>query len=252
MILSKPGETHDYVPPGQDDKPEAERVSYHLRTPSVYDGPRLRRAVAAAGARAVSAIALLEEARRGIEAMLSGEEDRGQRSKCCALIDERIEELRVEPGALFAASKPELLELLELVRRGWERFAQLAADDAFYWDSWGIEAARLFVAGWRNRPGCEFARTGGQLSDRAIATIPRDHQFGIGIAAALLMAPTEAEKKTSGSPSPGSSTPKPSTAPRTRRPSARSKTIISTSNGSDGRSSESIPATSSAPRTPRS
>lgn len=225
-ILHAPGDVVDFTPPDQLRLPEAERVTYRLRVPTVYERVAWRRAIAKAGGRRHGAFAVLAALRRGAERLTDG----APRDFILAAIDEhrgRVEALAAVAGGddpeaaevAFRAmieGEAALAAVSALVVQGDDAYAQIQADNAVYREIAGIEAARLFLEGWEGPLPGAFARGRSGVTDASLACIPEKHLAPIGDRLAELLQPSETESGNSASPSPGPFGPKSSAAASTQ------------------------------------
>lgn len=115
---------------------------------------------------------------------LTDAEKEAQRAKAEALLEE---------AAVIAAAAEAVQEIAEIVRRGYPRFAAMEADRGAYFAIRGLAAVDLFGI------------------DLDPETMPAAHIAAIGVWCQALMAPTDAQRKNSSSPSPASATPASST-----------------------------------------
>jgi len=229
--LRKPGEPARFTPPGEEEKPEAERTVYVLRTPTLYDEARLARAIKAQGARPIGRLDLLPVLKAGVGELLAGAGDAALRAEFEAAIDAHGEEIRaaLKAGgeatiaALTGPGAGRIAEIANVVRRGYPAFAEAEADADFAWAVQPVEAARLLLVGWENGPA-PFARGPTGLADDLLALLPPEHLEGIGWFAMALLRPSEGQAKNSDSPPPGASSETPdSAAARTPPPKAPSR-----------------------------
>ena len=203
-----------FVPHDQAERPEAERIAYHVLPPSVYSAPKLNRAVRSQGARHVTTADVLDALEEGIRALLPAEEQAAVRAERLATVaDYRAwtqHESAEERVRAELDRDHEVHELFRIVARHYPKLSELAADRDWYWDVLGIEAARLQVCGWENLPGddgtpavCE--RVLEALTEESLAAIPTRHLQPIGMYVLQVLTPSEREAKNSESPPPGPS-----------------------------------------------
>jgi hypothetical protein len=252
------------VPSDQMRRAEGERIAYLLKVPTVYDRAPLARAVAQRGGKRWTKTDMLGAARDGLAMLLPEENDaatRGALEKQLDLYDETLngfakawlagrweatdeETLKDLTAAMekLGTIEAELLPLFDQIAAGYPRLASMIADDRAFPLIFGIEATKLFLLGWENRPE-SFARGPLGVPDDLLSALPDEHLIAIGGEIDRLRRPTEAERKNSDTPSSGPSAVTSSTAASTPPASNPSETTASSSPNSASTSSESIPAT---------
>lgn len=252
--LLSPAQPAELTTPAQLLAPEERRRVFLLRVPTVYDRAILRRAIAMRSGRSHSQMEMLLALKRGIETLLSGEADAAARGNLTAQVDTAVQLLMAwwesdltgaNDGEEGAAARDEawrsaqeqikaLGEIAELVRDADPNYAAMDADNQVYRSIQGLEAARLFLVGWRNGPA-PFARDPVRgVPENLLALIDDYDLLAIGEKVVEMMAPTETERKNSASPSPGNSTETPSPAASTTDQTTLSPTTPGSSPKSDG------------------
>jgi hypothetical protein len=211
-LVSKPGTPEWFSVPNTDRK-------YALRVPSHADRIRYRRALAVEGIEFHSPISLCnallmaamrimaespEEAKLGVRARIER-----QRGAIVAYAEALGEEGGGAAEAVASARK-ELQEasdgvdtLAREIRDHDPRYAAMAADASVYWESAGLEAARMFLCGWEGI-GEEFPEPKGQgekiIPEAALEAIPAEDLALIGIRFDAMMALSRARRKNSVTP----------------------------------------------------
>ncbi len=240
--LMRPGEVVDLVPADQEGLPEGERITYHLRVPTLYERIAYRRAVAEKGGHEHKPLDLLRCLRRGVAELMEESENTEAREFILAAIDEqeagllgfyrrvrdREFDLATDEGlqAFVEAAKAtertgaRLAEIASQVQRGYPPYGAMMGDLEVYAEIAGIEGARLFLEGWQGL-GPDFRRARLGVPDELLEAIPPPHFAVIAAKVADLMRPSEAAEKNLDSPSPTSDSGATSTAERTPRRKAR-------------------------------
>lgn len=203
--------------------PEEDRVQYQLKAPSHWDEINLEKAKTARGARRHGTLGQIRILRAGVEAAAKAglfdeamcadflEQVDGVYAAHLAFVKDSAagaypattpEEFAVLQAAWAVQSKllAELDDLTDVIRPGYAPLGKALADDAVYAKIVGMESARIFVIGWRNRPG-DVARDATGLRADLVDTIPMAHIVEIGQRVEELLKPTETEAKNSDSPS---------------------------------------------------
>lgn len=194
---------------------------YYLQVPGPAARAKWRAAVARAGARRYSQLALLDTLRDGVaEVMRDSPPELAEtlfakiakhRETMLALQDaaESADEARDDEGAreafktaLDAYGQSALaLRLIELeVVAAYPLYAAMAACNASYDEIVGIEAARMFLTDWEgfDEP---MRHIGGALPEALLAAIPERHFAAIGEKMEAMTRVTEKQRKNSSSPS---------------------------------------------------
>lgn len=205
-IVLNPAQPVEYRP--RDDGP-----TYFLRVPTVADRIKYGHALRARKARFYSNLALMDQARNGLLALLPGDENAEAREAGIALIDaysanlreaiEARQQLRSEEtDKAFAEAlrlPDELTNLLDEIADRYEPLRNAVADNAVYWSWAGLEAARMFLAGWEGLG--PFKRGLSGPDEATLAQIPPMDLEMLGVKIEQLMQPDEARLKNSVSPS---------------------------------------------------
>ncbi len=234
--MLKPGETVLLTPASEAAKPETERITYHLRAPTLYDRIKLLSAVETHGGRHHSPLALVAALKREVAAVMEASPAK-RRGRVLGLIDAHRERLegfyaRLRDGVLdltgtegqaafmealgeAEAGADTLAAIEHQARQLGGNYAVLTAENAVYAQVFGIEAARLFLTGWDNL-GTIFARDESGVAETALMAVPAEHFIEIGAKVRALLAPTEAEVKNSDGPQSGGCGPAPSKGTRKR------------------------------------
>lgn len=180
--------------------PEGSEAVYHVQVPSIMGEARWRRDVAATGAKAVAPERSMEFLRDAASALLADD------ARTAALRDlDTIAELRDrqsqngekltedevrELGTLLAR----MAELEEWAQREWPPYAELSAQQEFWWATARIIAAKHFLRAWEG-VDAELKFHGGVVSEESLHAIPRAHVFAIGLQAIMLMRPSHERRK---------------------------------------------------------
>lgn len=182
-------------------KPAGSQTAYLLQPPTPYSWAAMRRAVRARGAVQHSAWDMARVARDGVAALLAGPDNAADLAARLADLDAYVTALDgvsaagAPPEAMteFAARLARYAEIATLVRRAWPPFAELEADNEYHAEIQAIEAVRAHQIG-----------AGGRVTDDELAAIPQRDLYDLWRAILEARAPTDTERKNSGSPSPGS------------------------------------------------
>ncbi len=199
-----------YVPPGQDDVPEDQRVAYQLRVPSYYDRAAYKRSCLAKGAVFHANSKIFATAREGIAAILLDPDD-PDRIHAEGLLDTAEVADGDDDVELDDETAAALPNLEAVLRQHYEPYAQLLADRAHWMEIAPFEAARMFVDGWENID-VPFRRSLDGVPVELLDALPRVHIALVGFEIMGLMRPSELEAKNSESPSSSQSSTKTSTA----------------------------------------
>src|SRR5690606_1474532 len=88
--------------------------------------------------------------------------------------------------ARLAQFDEDLTQVAAVVRDNYAPYAQALADDIVYPTIEAIEATRIFLAGWENRPQA-FRRDQSGVPDAVLATVPEHHRHEIALEVRRLM-----------------------------------------------------------------
>lgn len=205
-IALNPADIVEYRP--RDDGP-----TYFLRVPTVADRIKYGHALRARKARFYSNLTLMDQVRNGLLALLPGDENVEAREAGIALLDAYSANLREaidarqqlkseETDKAFAEAlsfPDELSKLIDEVADRYEPLRNAMADNAVYWSWAGLEAARMFLAGWEGLG--PFKRGLSGPTEATLAQIPSVDLEMLGVKIEQLMQPDEARTKNSVSPS---------------------------------------------------
>lgn len=205
-IVLNPAQPVEYRP--RDDGP-----TYFLRIPTVADRIKYGHALRARKARFYGNIALMDQVRNGLLALLPGDENAEAREAGIVLTDAYSANLREAVEArqqlksegtdkAFAEAltiPDELAALMDEVADRYEPLRNALADNAVYWSWAGLEAARMFLAGWEGLG--PFKRGLSGPTEETLAQIPPMDLEMLGVRIEQLMQPDEARTKNSVSPS---------------------------------------------------
>lgn len=188
---------------------------YFLRIPRLLDRPALAREIAALGGRQhgpqaliaaaiAGARALLPESggREAVLGLLEAQRERwralGETARATADDDAARAENDARARALFAeidAAGADLAEMEAHLRALWPPLAQMAADNAAYYEIRAIALARLLLVGWEGlSPAFPTLPRGQRAPDDLIERIPQADLDRIAAEAELLFAPQEAQR----------------------------------------------------------
>lgn len=184
-------------------------TAYLLKVPTVYERARYRQQLAAHGARRHGTAALAAELRRGIEAVMAGDDvaearaallaavDAGQAAfdQALALVAQGDDAAVAEAWDAAVAHDRKLEVLAAAVHDGHEPYRAMLADNQVYWQVAGLVAAKLFLAGWEGIDVPFRRNTQGVVPDELLAVIPEAHLPVISRELEGLLAPGEARAK---------------------------------------------------------
>jgi hypothetical protein len=195
--------------------------TYLLRTPSVMDRARYRRAIAEAGARRSGPVGLLDALSRSVASLMAESDDdvRGAvlakiaayREKLAAYAEAaRDGEYDTDDGKARAATdlldlvkSGEALRAIEDAARGGDpKYAAQCADDEAYFGFAGVVGARMFLVGWTGFDG-DVARGPEGATEATLAKIPEGHFPAIGLKLETMLNLSETQRKNSVSPPAG-------------------------------------------------
>ena len=211
------------------------RAVYYLLPPSLYTAAQLERAVRAQSARRFGLLDVLAVLQKGIKAILPSEADAELRAEQLAIVDDYRTRILAEAKEKRTDTLLDLShgvhELMRLVRPHFPALAEVEAEKDYYWTIFGIEACRLLLQAREVSDGDDvkvvaYERGPGGLPDHAIAEIPENDRYFLGLRVDAMISPSEDEAKNSDSPSPGPCTPETSTSAATAKtppPTAPSK-----------------------------
>jgi hypothetical protein len=220
------------VPADQKSKPAGGRLSYTLRTPTLYDRVKLDRAIAAAGGVTHGVLEMIRALLRGVDVVMA-ESDADDRARTRALVQaheadwiayyENLRDGAFEDGAFdgeagdgdsgtgaaaFAAATAaiqaggiDLAAIDRSVAVAYRPYGSMVADNMVYHQIAAIESARLFLAGWSGAELGTLHRVKEGVTDDCLMRIPEGHRAEIGQAVQRLLRPTRPEEKNSPSPS---------------------------------------------------
>jgi len=193
-VLLSTDEPVPFAPSDQLERPEGERITYVLRPPTIYDGPRMRAAARRLGGRPWSDAEIFGTLRQGLEAIL-GDDEPEELARLITFVDQgAVRVLAGEPLDDEMASA--LAEIERVVEQHYELYRVRAAQRQQFLEDLVIEAARLHIVGWTGLDGT-CRPTAGGLPPHQFAKVPPAHVQEIGQEVLLMMAPTDAEKKAS-------------------------------------------------------
>jgi len=193
-VLLSTDEPVPFTPSDQLERTEGERVTYMLRPPTIYDGPRMRAAARRLGGRPWSDAEIFGALRQGLEAIFGDDEPR-ELARLTSFVDQGAERvLGGEP--LDDALALALADIERVVEQHYEPYRARAAQRQQFLEDLVIEAARLHIVGWTGLEGA-CRPTAGGLPSHQFAKVPPAHVQEIGQEVLLMMAPTDAEKKDS-------------------------------------------------------
>jgi hypothetical protein len=216
------------VPADQKSKPADGRLSYTLRTPTLYDRVRLDRAIAAAGGVTHGVLEMIRALLRGVDVVMA-DSDAADRDRTRALVqaheadwiayyetlrdggfeDEASDGEAGDAGAgAFAAATAKIqagaVDLAAIDRSvavAYRPYGAMVADNMVYHQIAAIESARLFLTDWRGAELGTLHRAREGVTDECLMRIPEGHRAEIGQAVQRLLRPTRPEEKNSPSPS---------------------------------------------------
>lgn len=196
---------------------------YTIAIPTLLTRARFRRAVAAEGGRMWTRQAMVDAARREIEA--------AQPANIAELLTvcdryEALDDATAPDDASAIAG--DWLNLSAVLQNSAGEFAAKVADNQFWFEVAPLQAARSFLI----EAGDMALRRGsdGLISEESIAAIPESHLVAIGWRAMALMQPSGLDAKNSESPRPSPSAPANSTSasePQTEAPGISAVTSTS-------------------------
>lgn len=206
-----------FQPPGSD-------CVYLIQVPTPYSWANLVRAVRARRAVLHSTYEMARCLGQGVRALWPGEDAAAERTARLADIDaylaalDTITAARVPTGEVEAAEYQRRAERFgeigNEVRRDFEPLALLEADNEFHTEIQALAAVRLHLLGVETEgASVTFPQSSDGITEEALATLPPAHIYGIWRRLSQLRHLTEAERKNSGSPSPGSPAPPVSPSP---------------------------------------
>lgn len=185
----------------------APSIAYLLKVPTVFERGRYRHALAAAGARRHTTQAMAAELRRGVVAVLAGDDMAAPREKLLEEIDGLTADLAAavaligqdeafaEAWAAVVAREQVIDALAAGIRDAYPPYAAMIADNEVYPTLSGLVAAQMFLLGWEGITH-PFVRTAqGTLSEESLKAIPELHLASIGAEIEKLLAPTDAQAK---------------------------------------------------------
>jgi len=216
-IINNPAEPVRFVPAGQDELPEEQRVVYLLKVPTVWDRISFESQLAARGARQYSLAALIARA-RGIYAGMES----GGPAEVVAMLDDFAAFLREMAATIRkhdASTEEGQNAILDQSRRLGEFdatlapffdavaeidpvYARMRADNVAYPMIAAAVAAKKFILGWENLP-VEFRRGSDGLPDDLLGRIPEGDMLQVSARLKDLLRPSETSLKNSVSPSSG-------------------------------------------------
>ena len=217
-----------FVPGDQENRHEAERVTYLLRAPTPATRPRINRALKAACARPVHRIELINMMEQGVKEVASLVPGFEKAEETLAAIvdlrkrftaeedpDKRFEIVQ-KPGELVDAAANAL-------RAYYPPYAELEGESDFFFDILSVETVRHGLVGWENLDQ-PFQSGPAGASDASIVYLQSaqpDHVKAIWLELERLANPSMAEAKNSDSSSPSDSSPSGSTSAATKSSSRR-------------------------------
>ena len=194
--------------------PEDARRTYWLTPPALHARTQWRKAILANGGKRHGRVGMLDIMAEGVKALMDGEPaeivdalvakiGRAREATAAwfkALNDGQPSE---ETGALFRASEEAMHELQTIEEEAvshWPPYAAALADEATYWQTAGIEGARLFLTAWEGLKGApKLKRNRLGVHDESLAAIPEGDHAQIGLFLDRLTRVTEPERKNSNS-----------------------------------------------------
>lgn len=240
-ILHDPAAPVVFTPSSEERKPEAARIVYYLKVPTVADKPAYRHAVIVAGGRTYRDIEMFAAQLVELAAIMCDPADAEQLAELKAVIEARMEaiveysaryqagefetdaELVAAHAELLGAPDPRLGEIERAVMAGSAKYAGMCADRTVYPEIAGIVAARMFLTGWDNIDAAFKRRFGAQVGDDMLQHVEAAHLIEIGRKIGSLIDVTSAKRKNSQSPPSTGSEVATSTAGSTPHPKRRSK-----------------------------
>lgn len=259
--LLSPKDRPTFTPPDQFGRPQAERIAYAFKVPSVTDQARFNHAVRKAGGRNWGLSQLLTAMADGVRHLLPDEDD-AERVAILAELKQMREDILARSQEVGAATEagadeeeqgrallalaaalenPRVDEIRTILEPVYPRLREMMADNEVYAQIRGTEAARMFLVDWTGHPDRPRRGVAG-VADDSLRRIPLMHRIQIGAFVETLFGPTEQEEKNFSSPSGGGSAGTPSTAESTTIPATLSTATSGSPTSSDS-PPESIPST---------
>ncbi len=238
-ILLNPAEPVRFVAPGQEKTPEAERIVYLLKAPTVWDRIAHERALSERGIRRHTVLDLLTRARhvagKALEArpgsarqsVLQGLDDYEAALRKLAASGHLPEKAQMAAVDALLQIETAMAGVFDLIAHHDPVFATMRADNLVYAEASGIAAAQRFLTGWQNLP-LAFSATAEGIDPALLLRLPREHVIAIGREVERLLLPSETERKNSFSPSSGGNGRTGSTAGKTPRRTSRSQPTAGT------------------------